>query len=58
MILINTYLLLSYFYFFKKITKNIDLRSHTITKLSLEMKDYMLDAALLDNVFQDAPMIK
>lgn len=58
MILINTYLLLSYFYIFKKITKNIDLRSHTITKLSLEMKDYMLDAALLDNVFQDAPMIK
>ena len=41
-----------------KLKKNIDLRSDTVTKPSLEMKDYMLDAALGDDVFQDDPTVK
>ena len=38
--------------------KNIDLRSDTVTKPSLEMKDYMLNAALGDDVFQDDPTVQ
>ena len=41
-----------------KLKKNIDLRSDTVTKPSLEMKDYILDAALGDDVFQDDPTVK
>tara|TARA_B100001093_G_scaffold133188_1_gene125916 strand:+ start:299 stop:457 length:159 start_codon:yes stop_codon:yes gene_type:complete len=41
-----------------KLKKNIDLRSDTVTNPSLEMKDYMLDTALGDDVFQDYPTIK
>jgi threonine aldolase len=41
-----------------KLKKNIDLRSDTVTKPSLEMKDFMLDAALGDDVFQDDPTVK
>ena len=41
-----------------KLKKNIDLRSDTVTKPSLEMKDYMLNAALGDDVFQDDPTVQ
>ncbi len=41
-----------------KLKKKIDLRSDTVTKPSLEMKDYMLDAALGDDVFQDDPTVR
>ena len=41
-----------------KVKKKIDLRSDTVTKPSLEMKAYMLDAALGDDVFQDDPTVK
>ena len=41
-----------------KLKKNIDLRSDTVTNPSLEMKDYMLDTALEDDVFQDRPTVK
>lgn len=41
-----------------KLKKNIDLRSDTVTNPSLEMKDYMLDTALEDDVFQDHPTVK
>ena len=34
-----------------KLKKNIDLRSDKVTKPSLEMKDYMFDAALGNDVF-------
>ena len=58
MILIHTYLLLSYFNFCMKLKKNIDLQSDTVTNPSLEMKDYMLDTALGDDMFQDHPIVK
>ena len=41
-----------------KVKKKIDLRSDTVTKPSLEMKAYMLDAALGDDVFQDDPTVR
>ena len=41
-----------------KLKKNIDLRSVTVTKTSLEIKIYMLDAVLVDDVFQDEPTVK
>ena len=41
-----------------KLKKKIDLRSDTVTKPSLEMKDYMLDASLGDDVFQDDPTVR
>ena len=41
-----------------KLKKNIDLRSDTVTNPSLEMKDYMLDTALEDDVFQDHLLLK
>lgn len=41
-----------------KLKKNIDLRSDTVTKPSLEMKDFMLNAALGDDVFQDDPTVQ
>ena len=36
----------------------IDLRSDTVTKPSNFMKEYMMDAALGDDVFQDDPTVK
>ena len=36
----------------------IDLRSDTVTKPSKEMKTYMMDAVLGDDVFQDDPTVK
>jgi threonine aldolase len=41
-----------------KLKKNIDLRSDTVTKPSLEMKDFMLNAVLGDDVFQDDPTVQ
>jgi threonine aldolase len=41
-----------------KLKKNIDLQSDTVTNPSLEMKDYMLDTALGDDMFQDDPTFK
>ena len=36
----------------------IDLRSDTVTKPSKEMKTFMMDALLGDDVFQDDPTVK
>ena len=36
----------------------IDLRSDTVTKPSKEMKTFMMDAVLGDDVFQDDPTVK
>jgi len=41
-----------------KVKKNIDLRSDTVTKPSKEMKIFMMDAVLGDDVFQDDPTVK
>jgi threonine aldolase len=41
-----------------KLKKNIDLRSDTVTKPSIEMKDFMLNAVLGDDVFQDDPTVQ
>ena len=41
-----------------KVKKNIDLRSDTVTKPSKEMKVFMMDAVLGDDVFQDDPTVK
>ena len=35
----------------------IDLRSDTVTKPSKEMKDFMMNAELGDDVFQDDPTV-
>ena len=41
-----------------KFKNNIDLRSDTVTKPSKEMKAYMMDAELGDDVFEDDPTVK
>ena len=41
-----------------KLKNNIDLRSDTVTKPSIQMKAYMMDAELGDDVFEDDPTVK